>query len=86
MTEPETTQPVAEKDTTSVTLTTETLPPEPEPEAETPPEPWTPERVSEWNAYYDIYVLLAGAPLNVHRLLQLHDGLSTLASSQDRSS
>ncbi|QEH33271.1 hypothetical protein OJF2_17720 [Aquisphaera giovannonii] len=23
------------------------------------PEPWTPERVLEWNAYYDIYVMLA---------------------------
>jgi tetratricopeptide (TPR) repeat protein len=28
-------------------------------EAEPAPEPWTPERVSEWNAYYDIYVMLA---------------------------
>jgi len=59
MTEPETSQTVAEKETTSATLTTETLPPEQEAEAETPPEPWTPERVSEWNAYYDIYVILA---------------------------
>ena len=31
----------------------------PETEAEPPPEPWTPERVSEWNAYYDFYVKLA---------------------------
>jgi hypothetical protein len=59
MTEPETPQPVAEKDPTSATLTTETLPPDQEAEVETPPEPWTPERVSEWNAYYDIYVILA---------------------------
>ena len=29
-----------------------------EPE-EPAPEPWTPERVLEWNAYYDIYVMLA---------------------------
>ena len=28
---------------------------EPEPP---PPEPWTAERVSEWNAYYDVYVML----------------------------
>ena len=31
----------------------------PETDAEPPPEPWTPERVSEWNAYYDFYVKLA---------------------------
>ena len=40
-------------------------PPEPGPEAEAnpetpapapPPEPWTPERVTAWNAYYDLYV------------------------------
>ena len=31
-------------------------PPIDEPVAE--PEPWTPERVSEWNNYYDVYVLL----------------------------
>jgi tetratricopeptide (TPR) repeat protein len=30
-----------------------------EPETEAPPIPWTPERVLEWNAYYDIYVMLA---------------------------
>jgi tetratricopeptide (TPR) repeat protein len=30
-----------------------------EPEAAEPqPEPWTPARVSEWNAYYDVYVML----------------------------
>src|SRR4051794_13380151 len=23
------------------------------------PEPWTPERVTEWNAYYDLYVVLS---------------------------
>ena len=28
-------------------------------DAEPPPEPWTPERVNEWNAYYDFYVKLA---------------------------
>ena len=30
-----------------------------EDEAEPAPEPWTAERVSEWNAYYDVYVMLA---------------------------
>ncbi|MGE3820347.1 MAG: hypothetical protein AB7I30_13115, partial [Isosphaeraceae bacterium] len=30
----------------------------PDDEAEDEPEPWTPERVVEWNAYYDIYVVL----------------------------
>ena len=28
-------------------------------ETQPEPEPWTPERVLEWNAYYDIYVMLA---------------------------
>ncbi|HKI18262.1 MAG TPA: hypothetical protein VKA15_10295, partial [Isosphaeraceae bacterium] len=28
-------------------------------EAEAPPEPWTPERVTEWNNYFDLYVMLA---------------------------
>jgi tetratricopeptide (TPR) repeat protein len=28
-------------------------------ETEPQPEPWTPRRVTEWNAYYDIYVMLA---------------------------
>lgn len=28
------------------------------PEEAVEPEPWTPERVSEWNAYYDVYVVL----------------------------
>jgi tetratricopeptide (TPR) repeat protein len=33
--------------------------PDEEPRAEAPePEPWTPERVTEWNAYYDLYVML----------------------------
>jgi tetratricopeptide (TPR) repeat protein len=32
---------------------------EPEADAEPAPIPWTPERVLEWNAYYDIYVVLA---------------------------
>ncbi|WP_165072328.1 tetratricopeptide repeat protein [Paludisphaera rhizosphaerae] len=31
--------------------------PEGDDEPEAQPEPWTPERVTEWNAYYDLYVL-----------------------------
>jgi tetratricopeptide (TPR) repeat protein len=54
MTEPEVSQPVPENDTASATATEETL--APESEAAPPPEPWTAERVSEWNAYYDFYV------------------------------
>jgi tetratricopeptide (TPR) repeat protein len=30
----------------------------PEAETETPPEPWTPQRVREWNDYFDVYVML----------------------------
>jgi hypothetical protein len=56
MTEPEVSQPVPENDIASATATEETLAPESESEAAPPPEPWTPERVSEWNAYYDFYV------------------------------
>ena len=54
MTEPEVSQPVPENDVASATATEETL--APETEAAPPPEPWTAERVSEWNAYYDFYV------------------------------
>ena len=54
MTEPEVSQPVPENDNASATATEETL--APESEVAPPPEPWTPERVSEWNAYYDFYV------------------------------
>ncbi len=67
MTEPETTQPVAEK---------EPVPPVPDPdvaaseaEAAAPPapepEPWTPARVFEWNAYYDRYVMGAALLLTL---------------------
>src|SRR5438067_11153899 len=35
---------------------TETLPEAAEPEPQ--PEPWTPARATEWNAYYDLYVAL----------------------------
>jgi tetratricopeptide (TPR) repeat protein len=57
MTEPEETQAVPENEPQ------EAAAPAPEaatgPEAAAPPEPRTPERVSEWNAYYDIYVMAA---------------------------
>ena len=38
---------------TSTTATTSDAPP-----AKKPPEPWTPQKVREWNAYYDKYVAL----------------------------
>lgn len=66
MTQPESSQSVPEEeqrhpgiaDDTPSTATAEA---ETEADAETEPEPlpWTPERVLEWNAYYDIYVMLA---------------------------
>jgi tetratricopeptide (TPR) repeat protein len=49
------TTPSAAGDEVSTAKTPDT---EAEAEAE-PPQPWTPERVSEWNAYYDVYVFLA---------------------------
>jgi tetratricopeptide (TPR) repeat protein len=57
MTEAQETQSVPENDAEKSTSTIEAPPPEAEPEP--PPEPWTPERVIEWNAYYDLYVLAA---------------------------
>lgn len=63
MTEPESTESTKEThpavsptDLETPGTTSEAPPPEPEPEPE--PEPWTPARVSEWNAYYDLYVVL----------------------------
>lgn len=32
--------------------------PEPQPVDQAQPEPWTPQRVVEWNSYYDLYVVL----------------------------
>jgi tetratricopeptide (TPR) repeat protein len=57
MTETQATQPVPENEVEKAASTTEDQPPEGE--AELPPEPWTPERVNEWNAYYDLYVMAA---------------------------
>jgi tetratricopeptide (TPR) repeat protein len=57
MTEPETAQSVPENEHEKPATTDEIAPQETD--AEPPPEPWTPERVSEWNAYYDVYVMLA---------------------------
>src|SRR5580693_316293 len=57
MTEPETTHPIPDSENESSATTDETA--VSETDAEPPPEPWTPERVSEWNAYYDFYVKLA---------------------------
>ena len=60
MTEPEAPQSVPENEPEHAS-TDDT--PAPEAEAEPPPEPWTPERVNEWNAYYDIYVMAAAVLL-----------------------
>ena len=57
MTEPETTHPIPENEHPSPATTNETA--VLDTDAEPPPEPWTPERVTEWNAYYDVYVKLA---------------------------
>src|SRR5262249_9159699 len=53
----EPTQPVPENEPETAAATAEASPPELE--AEPPPEPWTAERVIEWNAYYDLYVMAA---------------------------
>ena len=57
MTEPETTHPIPDSENASSATPVESE--VTETDAEPPPEPWTPERVSEWNAYYDFYVKLA---------------------------
>src|SRR5437868_7628537 len=57
MTEPKATQSVPENELPEATAPAQA--PAPEGETEPPPEPWTPERVSEWNAYYDVYVMAA---------------------------
>jgi tetratricopeptide (TPR) repeat protein len=44
--------PKSEREDAAVSTTEPDVPEEPE------PEPWTPERAQEWNAYYDIYVIL----------------------------
>ena len=56
----------------------------PEPDAEPPPEPWTPERVSEWNAYYDFYVKLAALLLVFMVSCNYVDGHAALAAFEDR--
>jgi tetratricopeptide (TPR) repeat protein len=57
MTEPEKLQPVPDDEKLGATGAGEEM--TSEGDAEPPPEPWTPERVSEWNAYYDFYVKAA---------------------------
>ena len=60
MTQPEISQPVPEEETLkSAAPDDSAAAAENEADAEPEPQPWTPERVSEWNAYYDIYVMLA---------------------------
>ena len=61
MTEPEISQSVPEIEKSAATDTEDN--PVPDIDAELPPEPWTPERVSEWNAYYDFYVKMAAVLL-----------------------
>ncbi len=55
MTEPKDNHPLPESERPSAAAAEA---PENAPEAEAP-EPWTPARVTEWNAYYDLYVMLA---------------------------
>jgi tetratricopeptide (TPR) repeat protein len=57
MTEPEISQAVPENDDLTASAADESL--GTDIDAEPPPEPWTPERVSEWNTYYDFYVKMA---------------------------
>src|SRR5262249_7560131 len=53
MTEPESPESLSDESGAAVSA------PVDETEASEPaPEPWTPARVSEWNAYYDLYVAL----------------------------
>ena len=56
MTEPERPQPIPLSESPLSAPDTDETPEAAEPEPE--PEPWTAERVSEWNAYYDVYVAL----------------------------
>ncbi len=56
MTEPERPQPIPSPESPLSAPDTDETPEAVEPEPE--PEPWTAERVSEWNAYYDVYVAL----------------------------
>jgi hypothetical protein len=57
MTQPDTTAPDPAEETLQKGSPAIESAPESEPSPE--PEPWTPERVLEWNAYYDVYVMLA---------------------------
>lgn len=57
MTQPEPTEPIPASDRESSTPAVGKAA-EVEVEASPEPEPWTTERASEWNAYYDLYVML----------------------------
>ena len=82
MTEPETAQPIPDNENESSATTNETE--VPETDAEPPPEPWTPERVSEWNAYYDFYVKLAALLLVFMVSCNYVTDTQRLAASEDR--
>lgn len=58
MTEPETTSTLPESEHPAEATAQATEPTTAEAEAPPPEPPWTPERVTEWNSYYDIYVAL----------------------------
>jgi tetratricopeptide (TPR) repeat protein len=55
MTQPETPEPIPRSEPARGATAEAAEAPQPE---EPKPEPWTAERVSEWNAYYDVYVVL----------------------------
>ncbi len=59
MTEIQGDQSVREDQSQHAPPTGETVASDAESETEAPPEPWTPERVTEWNNYFDVYVMLA---------------------------
>ncbi len=50
---------VPEDQSQQVPTTGEPVASDVETETEAPPEPWTAERVTEWNNYFDVYVMLA---------------------------
>jgi tetratricopeptide (TPR) repeat protein len=63
MPEPETSDPIPVDDPGGASATATAPAPEEGAEVEPAPEPMTPERVSQWNAYYDVYVKWAALVL-----------------------
>ena len=58
MTEPVTPEPIPQSQRAPGGEPVAEPPDEAEGDDAPPPEPWTPERAKEWNAYYDVYVML----------------------------